>query len=225
MKQSLAANIAAISFGLLASTMPSIASAQTSQPAPAEITPPAGNVAFLTAHATGTQNYICLPSTSANGATAWTFLAPQATLSITFNRFNQQVSTHFLSPVPVDSPAAEPACTLSADGKQLYCPTWQSSFDSSAVWGSRVASVAAGSDPACPNTGAIPCLLLQAVATRPGNIGNGLFTRTTYIQRLNTTGGSAPAGSCNVGVQALVPYTADYSFYAEEHKTDSDTAH
>lgn len=224
MKRSFFVNLPAISFGLLASTMPSIASAQTSQPAPAEITPPAGNVAFLTAHATGTQNYICLPSASTDGASAWTFLAPQATLSITLNRFNQQVSTHFLSPAPIESPTAEPACTLSIDGKQLYCPTWQSSFDSSAVWGSRVASISAGSDPTCSNTGAIPCLLLKAVATRPGNVGNGLFSRTTYIQRLNTNGGSAPAGSCKVGSQALVRYTADYSFFAEEHKADTDTA-
>jgi len=43
------------------------------------------------------------------------------------------------------------------------------------------------------------------------------MTVTTYIQRLNTTGGSAPSTGCalstDVGSQVLVPYTADYYFY------------
>jgi hypothetical protein len=43
------------------------------------------------------------------------------------------------------------------------------------------------------------------------------MTQTTYIQRLNTTGGTAPANGCSasgdVGKQVLVPYTADYYFF------------
>jgi hypothetical protein len=43
------------------------------------------------------------------------------------------------------------------------------------------------------------------------------MTKTTYIQRLNTNGGSAPASGCSaptdVGKQALVPYAADYYFF------------
>jgi hypothetical protein len=44
-----------------------------------------------------------------------------------------------------------------------------------------------------------------------------MLSRTTFIQRLNTKGGVAPADGCStsaeVGAQALVPYTADYFFY------------
>lgn len=231
---SITARIATVSFGLLVTIMPAAiafaitptgrAFGQTEQLTPPEITPPPGNIAFLTAHARGTQNYICLPSTSASGpATVWTFLGPQATLSVSVGRhFRQQVSTHFLSAVPTELvPTAEPGCTLSGDGKQVYCPTWQSSFDSSAVWGAKAGSVNAGTDASCPHTGAIPCLLLKAVATKPGHFGTGLFFRTTYIQRLNTKGGAAPTASCKTGALALVPYTADYSFFAKEEEEDA----
>jgi hypothetical protein len=44
-----------------------------------------------------------------------------------------------------------------------------------------------------------------------------ILTKTTYIQRLNTNGGSAPASGCsgppNGGKQTLVPYSADYYFF------------
>jgi uncharacterized protein DUF3455 len=43
------------------------------------------------------------------------------------------------------------------------------------------------------------------------------LTRTTFIQRLNTSGGIAPSTGCtqpiDLGTKALVPYTADYFFY------------
>ncbi len=220
---SITARIATVSFGLLLAITPTaVALGQTPQLVPSAITPPVGNTAFLTAHAVGTQNYICLPSTSVNGTTTtnWTFIGPQATLSVSVGHFLQQVSTHFLSAVPTGSVAAEPGCILSADGKQIYCPTWQSSFDSSAVWGARAGSINAGTDPSCPNTGAIPCLLLKAVANKPGRFNTGLFARTTYIQRLNTNGGVAPTASCKTGALALVPYTADYTFYPEEDERD-----
>ncbi|HTF62561.1 MAG TPA: DUF3455 domain-containing protein, partial [Edaphobacter sp.] len=97
-------------------------------------------------------------------------------------------------------------------------PTWQSSIDSSAVWGGRVSSIDAGTDPSCPNTGSIPCLQLNAVATRRGQGTFGLLARTTYIQRLNTEGGAAPTANCKVGDQALIPYSATYYFYAPEHE-------
>ena len=146
----------------------------------------------------------------------WTFLSPQATLSSNLRRFDQQVATHFLSTVPTDSPTAQPACTLSGDGRDLYCPSWQSSIDSSAVWGARAGSVPAGMDATCPNAGSIPCLLLKAVGNRPGTHGHGIFSRATYVQRLHTNGGSAPTASSSVGAVALVPYTADYTFFAAE---------
>ncbi len=205
-----------VSFGLLTALLPATALAQTQLAAvPPAITPPSGNTVYLTAHAMGTQNYLCLPSASGNkSAPVWMFIAPQATLSIVINRFTQQVSTHFLSPVPT----AELGSTFSGDHRQMNAPAWQSSFDSSMVWGSKIGSVNAGSNPSCPNAGAIPCLLLKAVANRPAHFGAGLFARTTYIQRLNTSGGAAPTTSCKIGDLALVSYSADYSFYAAEHE-------
>jgi hypothetical protein len=184
---------------------------------PNELMPPEGNVRFLTTHAAGTQNYICLPS--ASGGNSWVFYSPQATLSLTlFGGFEQQVLTHFLSPLPGKSLQPVAGCTVSNETDEVNCPTWQSSLDSSAVWGEKIASVNAGSDASCPNTGAIPCLLLKTAGAREGNNGPGLLAKTTYIQRLNTIGGSAPTGSCQAGDQALVPYEADYSFFSKKPK-------
>jgi hypothetical protein len=43
------------------------------------------------------------------------------------------------------------------------------------------------------------------------------LTKTTFIQRLNTSGGLAPSTGCSsaadVGRLAFVPYSADYFFY------------
>ena len=46
-------------------------------------------------------------------------------------------------------------------------------------------------------------------------------TETTFIQRLNTAGGVAPAGGCAqaIDVDGLVPYTADYFFYRRPRNT------
>jgi Protein of unknown function (DUF3455) len=56
--------------------------------------------------------------------------------------------------------------------------------------------------------GNIAWLLLQTIATRHGRLGE-----TTWIQRLNTTGGIAPAGTCTPGATTAVPYSADYFFW------------
>jgi hypothetical protein len=46
------------------------------------------------------------------------------------------------------------------------------------------------------------------------------LSETTFIQRLNTSGGSAPATGCSastdVGKQVLVPYTAKYYFFRKD---------
>lgn len=87
-------------------------------------------------------------------------------------------------------------------------PTWQAT-DGSQVVGKREAGVTV--DPT-----AIPWLKLSAASTSAGVDGERLL-RTTYIQRLNTTGGLPPAASqCDsttVGARAEVPYTADYYFW------------
>ncbi|HXJ04680.1 MAG TPA: DUF3455 domain-containing protein [Candidatus Acidoferrum sp.] len=188
----------------------SYAAAQKVNPptTPAAITPPAGNSAFLVGHAVGTQGYVCLPTST--GA-SWTVNGsrPEATL---FSGQNRQIVTHFLSP---DTNSNEQAPNPLPVGS----PTWQSSLDSSVVWGKALTPpVASGSDPSCPNTGAIPCLLLQTIGSKTGPWGGTRLSRTTFIQRLNTNGGSAPATGCSasadVGKLALVRYTADYYFYA-----------
>jgi len=80
-----------------------------------------------------------------------------------------------------------------------------------------VKPIMAGSDPSCPNAGSITCLLLQAVGSLKGPTGGKIMTKTTFIQRLNTNGGSAPDDGCvdltDVGKQTLVPYSADYYFF------------
>jgi hypothetical protein len=177
--------------------------------APVVITPPAGNSAFLAGHAVGTQGYVCLPTGS--GA-SWTVNAarPEATLFTHFFGHAVQIITHFLSPVTNPNQFAPNPLPFGN-------PTWQSSFDSSKVWGQALQSIPPGSDASCPNAGGIACLLLQAVGSQQGPAGGKIMTKTTYIQRLHTDGGSAPASGCSastdVGKQTLVPYSADYYFF------------
>ncbi len=86
-------------------------------------------------------------------------------------------------------------------------PTWMA-MDGSAVVGARD-----GVSPA-PSGDAIPWLRLKATPTT--GPADGTLSSTTYIQRLNTTGGLAPATGCDadhVGATAPVYYTADYYFY------------
>jgi len=105
-----------------------------------------------------------------------------------------------------------PSATLVDDhGNQIMThyagPTWQAK-DGSTVVGARVDGVTV-------SPSAIPWLLLRAVSTTQGPDGDRL-TRTTYIQRVNTTGGLAPTSGCDeaaLGTARNVPYTADYYFY------------
>ena len=186
-----------------ASTLPQQAYAQqeTPPPVPDPIQVPAGDRLFLAGHAFGTQNYICLPSGT---GFAWTLFGPQATL---FHNDARQVMTHFLSPNP------DEAGTLRA--------TWQHSVDTSAVWARAIAS---SSDPGFVAPGAIPWLLLEVVGAEGGPTGGRRLTVTTYIHRLNTAGGVAPAFGCSqsadVGSRVFVPYEADYFFYRDQHPND-----
>jgi len=85
-------------------------------------------------------------------------------------------------------------------------PTWESES------GSRVVGARVASSPA-PKPNAIPWLLLRATTTE----GPGIFQQVTYVQRVNTTGGVAPAnpGSAT-GTRIGVPYTAEYIFYRQQ---------
>ena len=55
----------------------------------------------------------------------------------------------------------------------------------------------------------IPWLLLDAVR----NVGPGVFSGVTHIQRVNTVGGQFPIGPGYPGEVRNVPYTAEYFFY------------
>jgi hypothetical protein len=82
-------------------------------------------------------------------------------------------------------------------------PWWESLHD-----GSRIRAGNPLSAPS-PNANSIPLLRLQVLERH----GSGVFSRVSYIQRLNTVGGVGPTGACSAGAQRWVPYTADYYFY------------
>jgi hypothetical protein len=176
------------------------------------IPPPAGTSAFLLGHGVGTQGYVCLPT--AAGA-SWTVngARPEATLFTHIFREGVQIITHFHSPV-VNPNDVEPKPSRFGDA------TWQSSFDSGRVWAQKQKWVTAGTEANCPNGGSIDCLLLQVIGSDEGPAGGKSLTKTTFIQRLKTCGGSAPATGCavsgDVGHQALVPYSADYYFFCSD---------
>jgi hypothetical protein len=87
-------------------------------------------------------------------------------------------------------------------------PTWEAR-DGSSVVGRRDAGVTVDAT-------AIEWLRLSAARSAAGPDGDRLKV-TTYIQRINTAGGLAPAAAdCNAstaGTRTEVPYTADYVFF------------
>jgi Protein of unknown function (DUF3455) len=84
-------------------------------------------------------------------------------------------------------------------------PTWQSNSGSSVVGKLPPKAVTVDED-------AIDWLRLEALTTA----GPGVFGGTTFIQRVNTTGGKAPSENGTVvGQVARIPYTADYIFYRQ----------
>jgi hypothetical protein len=180
-------------------------------PTPTAITPPEGNTAFMVGHAFGSQGYTCLPTST--GGTSWTInpARPEATLFANFFGQSVQIITHFAS---IDAKPNDFAIKPVSRGGNA---TWQSSLDTSKVWATAVGHINAGDDPdSCPHAGAIQCLLLQSIGNQEGPTGGGILAKTTFVQRLNTKGGSAPTTACTVGQTQLVPYTADYFFYHGE---------
>ena len=89
-------------------------------------------------------------------------------------------------------------------------PSWQ------ARDGSKVMATLDGNGTITVDPTAIPWLRLRVTSRTVGADGDRLFA-TTYIQRLQTTGGLAPSPqTCNagtVGQVAEVPYTAVYAFW------------
>jgi hypothetical protein len=122
----------------------------------------------------------------------WLFTDPEATLFKTTGGATP-TGTHFLN---------------FATGR----PVWRLE-DSSSVEAARWATLPAG--PAN-----IAWLLLRAVTTTTGADGERL-AGTTWVQRLNTSGGVAPAGTCTPGDRIGVPYAADYFFWKAPPDDDS----
>ena len=143
---------------------------------------PVGNRVYLEGHA---------------GGTHWAFVGPQATLFDVEDGDDEQIITHFNSPNPEE------------DGKER--PTWQSSDDTSSVWGdSTPPALQSSTDAKFVAVDAIPWLLLPKAGTQVGPTGGDTLTKTTFTQRLNTAGGIAPpadtcATAADAGEKALVP--------------------
>ena len=158
---------------------------------------PSSNKVVFVGHAIGTQNYVCLPS---GAGVAYSLFTPEATL---FAKNGQQLTTHFFSPNPEEEGVVVRA-------------TWQDSHDSSIVWG-KVTDSSTDANFVAP--GAIAWLTVETAGVQEGPLGRGQMTEITFIQRLNTVGGSAPATGCSVstdvGRKAFVPYRADYFFFAD----------
>jgi hypothetical protein len=91
-------------------------------------------------------------------------------------------------------------------GKHFAGPSWEAND------GSRVTGKAVANSPS-PDADSIPWLLVTVVS----HDGNGVLSRVTSIQRVNTKGGKAPASGCDashVGSEVRVAYSADYRFFA-----------
>jgi hypothetical protein len=197
----LTATLAALAFGASAGLAQANFADTVVPPVPSNIQVPAGNKLYLKAHAVGTQNYICRATTTGYG---WVLFGPQATLFLTFKWFSgeirQQVMTHFLSQNPDEGGTAR--------------PTWQSSTDTSTIWGRAAAS---STDPNYVAPNSVAWLLVEVVGRQEGPTGGDFLGQTTFVHRLSTLGGVAPATGCtqqsNVGDAILVPYETDYFFY------------
>jgi hypothetical protein len=91
-------------------------------------------------------------------------------------------------------------------GTHFAGPTWAITADSSQVAGKKAAEAPA------PGGGAVPWLLLSATSSS----ASGMLAGVSYIQRVETAGGLAPASGCDAGhagVEVAVPYTATYLYY------------
>jgi hypothetical protein len=94
------------------------------------------------------------------------------------------------------------AKTRAAMGRYYAGPTWE------AADGSKITGKQVGVAPA--SAGNIAFQLVKAEG------GTGAMKEVTYIQRVNTKGGVAPAEACDAsmkGAKKTVPYSADYVFY------------
>ena len=92
-------------------------------------------------------------------------------------------------------------------GKHGAGPTWTLN-DGSGAKGDGAAAKKAAS----PESGSVLWLLIPAQSNgQPGELQG-----VTFVQRINTHGGAAPATGCDaasIGAETKVPYTANYVFF------------
>jgi hypothetical protein len=95
--------------------------------------------------------------------------------------------------------------TFTQVGTHGLGPNWTAT-DGSVVNAARIGQASS------TMAGAIAWLLLQTSSTA----GTGVFSDITYVQRLNTAGGPAPATGCDATTattEVRIPYSADYYFF------------
>ncbi|HEY7273637.1 MAG TPA: DUF3455 domain-containing protein [Actinoplanes sp.] len=100
--------------------------------------------------------------------------------------------------------ASTPEAQLIGTGGAIHHfagPSWQSRRDKSLVTATKTAS--------SKRAGTIDELLL----TVNSRSGHGILEKANFINRLFTSGGTAPAGPCEVGAKVSVPYKAVYVFW------------
>lgn len=147
----------------------------------------AGDGLLLHAFGTGTQNYKCLDTTTDAGTT-YTW-TPTGPIADLNDCMMTKIGNHFAS----DAGATRPEWLTLAGGYVI----------------------AKKNNGFTPDGGAnsVPWLLLQE--TEHG--GTGPLSKTTWVQRLFTSGGNA-SGTCDANAlnqTQAVPYTADYYFYGQ----------
>jgi hypothetical protein len=101
--------------------------------------------------------------------------------------------------------ASTPDAELIGTGGRVHHfagPSWQSERDQSLVTATKKA--------ASDRAGTIPELLLTVASH---STGGGIMSKADYINRLYTSGGVAPGGSCVSGAEVKVPYKAVYVFW------------
>lgn len=117
----------------------------------------------------------------------WKFKMPIATL---YNENRDSIGSHYLN--------------TDATGKGA---AWES-IDGSKVVVKKLAEANAPKDPQKN----IKWFLLESI----GNAGNGIFSKVTHVQRVETEGGVAPPCSTNasdLGKEQRIAYKAVYYFY------------
>jgi hypothetical protein len=89
-------------------------------------------------------------------------------------------------------------------GKHYAGPTWEGSDGSKVIADKKLVETT-------PKPPAVPWLLLKGMSHE----GDGKFSKVTYIRRVDTEGGAAPAApdSAYQGTELRVPYKATYIFY------------